>query len=83
MAAVMAVRRAPWDDTPHCPFIIELFTSRDYRRMGPGRLLVRHCLETVKEAGETTVALRVADDNTPARTLYESLGFTIWPGPPA
>ncbi|NIA25563.1 MAG: GNAT family N-acetyltransferase [Gammaproteobacteria bacterium] len=78
VSAVMVVRTAPWDDTPDCPFIIELFTARDYRRLGLARLLMRHCFAVVRGNGEIAVALRVAGDNTPARALYESLGFTNW-----
>ncbi|NOX24318.1 MAG: GNAT family N-acetyltransferase [Actinobacteria bacterium] len=78
VSAVMTVRRAPWDDTPDCPFIIELFTARDHRRRGLARLLIRHCLVIAHRSGETAVALRVAEDNTPARALYQSLGFSDW-----
>lgn len=79
VAAIMTVRLAPWDNTPDCPFIIELFTERDHRRMGLARHLVRHCLATVTATGENAIALRVADDNAPARSLYESLGFAPLP----
>ena len=78
VSAVMTVRRAPWSDTPDCPFIIELFTARDHRRQGLARLLMRHCFAVVRRKGETAVALRVAEENTPARALYQSLGFTDW-----
>ena len=47
----------------------------DYRRRGLARLAIRYGLATFKQAGETTVALGVAHNNTPAHTLYESLGF--------
>jgi ribosomal protein S18 acetylase RimI-like enzyme len=78
VSAAMTVHRAPWDDTPDCPFIIELFTARDHRRMGLARMVVEHCLATIGASGETAVALRVAEDNTTARALYDSLGFTTW-----
>ena len=81
VAAIMTVRRAPWNDIPDCPFIVELFTSRNHRRMGLARLLVEHCRATVETDGEAAIALRVAEDNTPARTLYESLGFVPWTPP--
>jgi len=78
VSAAMTVRRAPWDDTPDCPFIIELFTARDNRRKGLARIVISHCMATINDTGETAAALRVAEDNTPARALYESLGFTTW-----
>jgi GNAT superfamily N-acetyltransferase len=67
IGALLVVERAPWPDTPDCPFIIELFVAPAHRRRG----LARALLETVG----TQVALRVADDNIAARRLYESVGF--------
>jgi ribosomal protein S18 acetylase RimI-like enzyme len=68
VGAMLLVERAPWSDTPDCPFIIELFTARSYRRQGIARLLLAHC-------ATTTVALRVEDNNTAALALYRSLDF--------
>ncbi len=78
VAAVMAVRQAPWDDVPDGPFIIELFTDRAHRRQGLARHLITLAAETVRSAGETAVALRVDGANTPARRLYGSLGFEVF-----
>lgn len=83
VSAVMTVHRAPWNDIPDCPFIIELFTARDYRRKGLAQLVLDRCLITVMAAGESAVALRVDRDNAPARRLYESFGFIPWPTSPA
>ncbi|MEU4197697.1 GNAT family N-acetyltransferase [Kribbella sp. NPDC026611] len=68
VGASLVVERAPWPDTPDCPFIIELFTARTHRRQGLAHLLLTPC-------ASTTVALRVDANNTPAITLYRSLGF--------
>jgi ribosomal protein S18 acetylase RimI-like enzyme len=68
VGALLVVERAPWPDTPDCPFIIELFTARTHRRLGIGRLLLSAC-------STVTVGLRVADDNAPALALYHSAGF--------
>ncbi|MER7245246.1 GNAT family N-acetyltransferase [Kribbella sp. NPDC000426] len=68
VGALLVVERAPWPDTPDCPFIIELFTARTRRRQGIARLLLTSC-------AATTVALRVEEDNAPALTLYRDLGF--------
>lgn len=78
VAAVMTVRRALWEGTPSCPFIIELFTARAHRRQGLARLLLTRCIRVVEDAGEEAVALRVAAKNRSARRLYESLGFERW-----
>lgn len=80
VAAVMTVRRAPWDDVPDCPFIIELFTDRTYRRQGLARHLITATAKTMWSAGETAMALRVDQANTPARRLYGSLGFEVFSG---
>ncbi|WP_157979517.1 GNAT family N-acetyltransferase [Kribbella monticola] len=67
VGALLVVERAPWPDTPACPFIIELFVAPAHRRLGVARGL----LATVG----TEVALRVAEGNVSARRLYESVGF--------
>lgn len=76
--AVLVVRRAPWSDTPDCPFVIELFTARADRRRGLARGLLRATLGVVADAGHHQLALRVAADNTAALALYRSLGFREW-----
>ncbi|MCC6705442.1 MAG: GNAT family N-acetyltransferase, partial [Thermomicrobiales bacterium] len=40
IGAVMVVWRAPWPDVPDCPFVIELFTARECRRVGVARSLM-------------------------------------------
>ncbi len=77
-AAMLTVQRAPWPDTPDCPFVIELFTARAHRGRGLARWLVRSAMDTVHCTGEHALALRVASDNEPARGLYRSLGFRLW-----
>ena len=75
-AAIMTVRRAPWDDVPDAPFVIELFTRRDHRRRGLARALVCRSMVVCAAAGEVEIALRVDSDNAAALGLYESLGFS-------
>lgn len=74
-AAVQVVRRAPWPDTPDCPFVIELFTAPEHRRRGLARALLAGVL-AVTDRRE--VALRVSADNGPALALYRDLGFRDW-----
>ena len=62
------VERAPWPDTPDCPFIVELFTAPTQRRLGIGRLLL-------ESSADVTTALRVAENNVAALALYRGLGF--------
>lgn len=75
VAALLAVHRAPWDDTPDCPFITDLFTDPGYRRYGFGRALLIRCLTEASATSRPKLALRVDSENTPALRLYESLSF--------
>jgi N-alpha-acetyltransferase 10/11 len=74
-AALLAVHRAPWDDTPDCPFITDLFTDPASRRHGLARALVSRCLAEAAESPRPRVALRADSDNVPAIRLYKTLGF--------
>ena len=50
--------------------------SRDARGKGVGQSLVRHCLAAAKEYGFRLLQFNaVVATNTPARRLYEKLGF--------
>lgn len=76
VGAVMTVHRAPWDDIPDCPFVIELFVDRAHRRRGMGRSLMEHAMAALRTAGEGCVGLRVEEGNEPGMALYTGLGFT-------
>lgn len=75
---VQVVRRAPWPDTPDCPFVIELFVAREHRPSGLARLLLHRAMSVVAAAGAAKLALRVDDDNAPAWALYACLGLREW-----
>lgn len=47
----------------------------DARSQGYGRLLFEHLLDSARTAGARTATLEVRESNTPARTLYASMGF--------
>ena len=80
VAALLAVHRAPWDDTPDCPFITDLFTELANRRHGLARALVGRCLTEASATTRPQVALRADSDNAPAVRLYEDLGFRRYHG---
>ena len=75
VAAIMTVRRAPWEDVPDGPFVIELFTHPDHRRQGFARHLIDATASFVASQGERRLSLRVSKTNAPARRLYRSMGF--------
>src|SRR5215469_3675982 len=75
IAALLAVHRAPWDDTPDCPFITDLHTDPAFRRCGLARSPVLRCPNQAGTTARPRVALRVDSGNLPAMRLYESLGF--------
>lgn len=48
----------------------------DYRRHGVGKMLIETLVEHLKARGSHCLTLEVRDSNTPARSLYASLGFS-------
>ena len=86
VAAILTVRRAPWDDTPEPPFVVELSTERAHRRRGLARALLVGCPDAARVAEEPAQALRVDAEHAAARALSAALGFRPWqtdggPGP--
>ena len=60
---------------PTC-YLEELYVVPDRRGEGHGRRLMETAFEVARERGATTMDLGTALDDTAARSLYESLGFT-------
>lgn len=62
--------------------IYAIHVSPDYRRQKLGESICRAILRSAREQGACYAYLQVVKGNTPARTLYESLGFryfyTYW-----
>ena len=56
--------------------IMNLAVSEDYRRKGIGRGLVLALVKELSKQDVTIALLEVRVSNTPAITLYESLGFS-------
>ncbi|WP_090768553.1 GNAT family N-acetyltransferase [Nonomuraea maritima] len=75
VAAILVVHRAPWPDTPDCPFITDLYTAPSRRRQGFGRLLLANSLTMASTTDRPRLALRVESTNAPAVALYTSLAF--------
>ena len=47
------------------------------RRMGAGKELLLAAIRSAREEGASTMVLEVREGNLPARSLYESVGFTV------
>ena len=60
---------------PTC-YLEELYVVPDSRGEGHGRMLIETAMRLARERGATTMELGTADDDTAARGLYESVGFT-------
>lgn len=56
--------------------LLQIGVLPDYRNKGIGKQLLQEALIHAKEQGVTEVFLEVRVSNSPARRLYERLGFT-------
>jgi ribosomal protein S18 acetylase RimI-like enzyme len=70
--------RRPWydHDVDRYARISDLHVVPGSQRRGIGRALLQEALRRVQEAGIDAVFLETDEDNSRARTLYESEGFT-------
>ncbi|GAA2374363.1 GNAT family N-acetyltransferase [Nonomuraea africana] len=75
VTATLVVHRAPWPDTPDCPFVTDLFTAPRWRRQGLARTLLARSLTRASMIDRPRLALRVESTNKPAVALYQALGF--------
>jgi len=57
-------------------YLYSLWLAPEARGRGLAKALVRTALEWARSRNARTVTLRVATDNTVARAIYQSLGFT-------
>ncbi|WP_323675751.1 N-acetyltransferase [Halorubellus sp. PRR65] len=58
-------------------YVAELAVAPGHRGRGHGRALLSRCLAELRARGVDRAELEVAADNDRARSLYESLGFTV------
>jgi len=70
------ITRHPRETTCHCGSLgMGLLPA--YRGRGIGARLMDKALQSAKEKGLYRVELEVFEDNTPARVLYEKMGFKL------
>ncbi len=74
VVGVCIVNRAPGTPPEGGPWVTEIFRDPAPRFAGVGRDLLRHAIDELAAAGESTLGLAVTEGN-PARRLYEAMGF--------
>ena len=63
-------------------YLEELYVAPAMRGQGLGRALLEAAMETARRAGAAHMDLGTSEDDTAARALYESAGFTNREGLP-
>jgi ribosomal protein S18 acetylase RimI-like enzyme len=79
--AVLRFRRSIWTPGLEC-YLAELYVAPALRGQGLGRALMRAAVELARERGADYLDLVTGEDDTAARSLYESLGFDNRGGKP-
>ncbi|BBY66595.1 GNAT family N-acetyltransferase [Mycolicibacterium helvum] len=70
---------AAYQESTETAYVYSLWVDPVARGRGFGRRLVVAALDWARRRGVRTATLRMAPDNTAARTVYEGLGFTEVP----
>jgi len=73
--AVLRFRPALWSFALEC-YLAELYVVPPRRGQGIGRALMEAALRLARDEGADYMDLGTSEDDTAARGLYESLGFT-------
>jgi ribosomal protein S18 acetylase RimI-like enzyme len=79
--AVLQFRPAIWTHALEC-YLAELYVSADRRGQGLGRGLMEAAINLARNRGANRIELGTGEDDTAARALYESLGFSNRGGAP-
>ena len=79
--AVLRFREAIWAHALEC-YLAELYVVPQRRGRGLGRALMEAAMEAARAEGATHMDLGTGEDDTAARALYESLGFSNREGKP-
>jgi ribosomal protein S18 acetylase RimI-like enzyme len=79
--AVLRLRPALWTPTLDC-YLEELYVVPAQRGSGIGRALMEAAMQTARDQGAARMDLGTGEDDTAARALYESLGFSNREGKP-
>ncbi len=79
--AVLRFRPSIWSTADEC-YLAELYVSPEHRGGGLGRALMVAAIEAARARGADYMDLGTSEDDTTARALYVSLGFTNREGSP-
>jgi ribosomal protein S18 acetylase RimI-like enzyme len=79
--AVLRFRLSIWTEGLEC-YLAELYVVPELRGQGLGRALMEEAMEVARGAGADYMDLGTSEDDTAARALYESLGFSNREGKP-
>lgn len=79
--AVLRFRPSIWTAGLEC-YLAELYVVPGKRGGGLGRALMTTAIETARQEGADYMGLGTEEDDTAARALYESLGFSNRGGKP-
>jgi ribosomal protein S18 acetylase RimI-like enzyme len=79
--AVLRFRHSIWTQGLEC-YLAELYVAPAQRGRGLGRALMEAAVELARERGADYLDLVTGEDDTAARSLYESLGFDNRAGKP-
>jgi ribosomal protein S18 acetylase RimI-like enzyme len=73
--ALLRFRPSLWTETLDC-YLEELYVVPDRRGQGLGRALMEAAIDLARHEGAAHMDLGTAENDTAARALYESLGFS-------
>ncbi len=73
--AVLRFRPAIWTQALEC-YLAELYVAPGRRGQGLGRALLEAAIELARREGADHMDLGTSENDTAARALYESVGFT-------
>jgi ribosomal protein S18 acetylase RimI-like enzyme len=73
--AVLRLTGSLWKDALQC-YLEELYVAPDRRGRGIGRALMDAAIDLARREGAADMHLATGEDDTAARALYESLGFS-------
>jgi len=79
--AVLRFRPSIWSAGLEC-YLAELYVVPELRGRGSGRALMEEAMRVARERGADYMDLGTSEDDTAARGLYESLGFSNREGKP-